>query len=129
MHKHPTTVTLRAVREYCQPADCEAPDCDYHGHPYCPDVEPDQWSEWIDPDRAAYTGGWLTEPCDDPGEPIELTLPLARAIAFARRWHGAVWDVRDGEYSTDDYRTGRESLDTLFISGDDDAVTFVLNAI
>lgn len=120
----PTTVTLTAVREYYQPADCTEPDCTYHDHPYCPDVEPDQWSEWVDPEDPQT---WLSELADDPGEPIPLELPIAQAIAFARRWHGAIWDAREGEYQTDDYRTGRKSLDTLFISGPDAAVAAVLS--
>lgn len=122
----PTTVTLTAVREYCQPADCTEPGCAYVDHPCCPDVWPDQWSEWVDPENPQT---WLTEPADDPGEPVPLQLPVAQAIAFARRWHGAVWDASEGEFSTDDYRTGRESLDTLFISGPDAAVAAVLSHV
>lgn len=69
-----------------------------------------------------FIAGWYRDPPDDEteamgqGERVELVLPLYQAAEFVLGWHGSVWDFNiEGFYSTDDYRTGRESMDTLFV--------------
>jgi hypothetical protein len=100
------TVTLTALREYVQPTGVE-------------DEYPHEWAEYFDPERIAIMGCG-TQPGDDPGERIPLHLTPEQARQFIADWHGAIWDVREGEYGTDCYRTGRESMDVLFIKASSD---------
>jgi len=112
----PATVTLRAVREYTLPAGpCGSLHCTEDDD--CREGEPPQWGEFIDP-LSPHTGyGWYNEPTDDPGEPIEVVLAPWVAAEIIRDWPGGVWDATESFYSTDCYRTGRESALTLFVEG------------
>ena len=100
------TVTLTALREYVQWTDVE-------------DEYPHEWAEYFHPEKIAIMGCG-TQPGDDPGEAIPLHLTPEQARQFIADWHGAIWDVREGEYGTDCYRTGRESKDVLFIKASSD---------
>lgn len=78
----------------------------------------DLWGE-------AFTA-WLNE----NREGIVFEYTIADAAQLAADWYGAIWarqvgHVEDGVYEQD-YRTGRDTMETLHIDGPDDKVEAVL---
>ncbi len=50
-------------------------------------------------------------------EPITVTLPLWEAAEFIRDFPGGVWDFREGETSTLNYKEGIDADVTLHVAG------------
>lgn len=106
----------------------------------------DSWYESDEPDTYPTTEGGFTSPTNpwggwkvsteedarklnagDPNWPdayieVETFDNLWDAAEFVVEFPGGVWDFREGEWSTEDYRTGREREVTLHVQNHREAV-------
>lgn len=80
-------------------------------------------SGWVDPTNPY--GGFTSE--DEPMNHILDT--LAELVHFIVDFPGGVWDFSEGEYHTEDYRTGRERQVTLHVADKDQERAFKWAAI